>query len=142
MPAGRPPSGLNQVDRLDGSAESKRRLRVLLATLSGEVTLKDACARLGLGETRVLQLRELALQGALGALDPAPRGRPPKLPTADPERVATLEERLHELESDLKVERIRSDLAAADPRLLHYAARKKKARRRRKNGGNDDAPGA
>jgi transposase InsO family protein len=114
------------VDRLRGPAESKERLRVLLATLTGELTLKQACQRLGVGETRLLQLREQALQGALGALLPAPRGRPRQEPAPDPQREALLEERIHELEYEVCVERVRTEIALTEPKLLRRAAAKKK----------------
>src|SRR6516165_5326796 len=73
---GRTPSGPEVVERSEGSAAAKQRLRVLLEVLSGGCRLKEACERLGLKQARLGQLRRRALHGALGALEPRPGGRP------------------------------------------------------------------
>ena len=41
MTNGRPNKGLGHVDGLDADAAQKERLRVILATLSGELTVND-----------------------------------------------------------------------------------------------------
>lgn len=41
MPAGRPPKGRDQVDDLEGPEQQKRRLKVVLETLSGERTVRE-----------------------------------------------------------------------------------------------------
>lgn len=77
MRRGRPPEGLRHIDRLEGSEESKLRLRTILETLSGECTIAEACERLGLSEARLHQLRQAALEAALSGLAPGQPGRPP-----------------------------------------------------------------
>jgi len=53
------------VDRLDGPEELKWRLRVLLDTLAGRVSVAQACEELGVSESRLHELRRQALVGAL-----------------------------------------------------------------------------
>ena len=61
----RPPGGVGHVDRLDGPEELKWRLRVLLDTLAGRVSVAQACEELGVSESRLHELRRQALVGAL-----------------------------------------------------------------------------
>ena len=72
----RPPEGVGHVDRLDGPEDLKWRLRVLLETIVGSISVTQACEELGVSESRLHELRRQALVGALGALMPKPAGRP------------------------------------------------------------------
>src|SRR5436853_411814 len=58
---GRLPSGPEVVSRLDGSAEARERLRLILEVLAGTCRAQDACRLLGLSGTRLEQLRRRAL---------------------------------------------------------------------------------
>jgi hypothetical protein len=73
---GRPPSGPEFVDKLDGSPEAKQRLKVLLETLNGTCRVQEACGRLGIKEARFDQLRIELLQAAVSAAERRPAGRP------------------------------------------------------------------
>lgn len=75
MPAGRPTDGLRHIDSLEGSKDSKLRLKAIVATIMGEQRVVDACRALGLGSSRFHRLREQVLQAALAGLEPRPRGR-------------------------------------------------------------------
>lgn len=123
MGAGRPPRGLRQVERLEGSTERKERLRAILATLTGEATIAEACAQVGVSAARFHALRAQVLEGALSALTPGQSGRPRQAATASPSRVEELERQVHELQIELQAARVRTELALALPQLL----RKKKA---------------
>ena len=125
----RPPEGVGHVDRLDGPEDLKRRLRVLLDTLAGRVSVAQACDELGVSESRLHELRREALVGALGALMPKPAGRPATAQTT-PAREKELEGRIEELEVDLQAALVRTELALAMPELFRS---KKKHRRRKKN---------
>ena len=96
----RPNKGAAHVDDLKGSQRSKRRVKVILATLSGEMSVGDACKDLGVGPTQFANLREQMLQGALDALEPRPIGRPPVTATPTPADVEELEDQLIELASE------------------------------------------
>ena len=134
----RPPGGVGHVDRLDGPEELKWRLRVLLDTLAGRVSVTQACEELGVSESRLHELRRQALVGALGALMPKPAGRPSTAETAT-EREKDLEARIDELEVDLQAALVRTELALAMPELFRGGG-KKNRRRRKKNGTERLAP--
>jgi transposase-like protein len=133
----RPPEGVGHVDRLDGPEDLKRRLRVLLETLSGRVSVAQACEELGVSESRLHELRRQALEGALGALMPKPAGRPATAETTTA-REKELEGRIQELEVDLQAALVRTELALAMPELF----RSKKNPRRRKKPTGPAAPGS
>lgn len=115
----RPPDGLKHVDRLDGPKDLNRRLRLILATVTGELTIEQACAELGIERARLQVLRKRALYGARDALAPGQPGRPPKPPpAAETSRVAALEAQLKELEGQLIAARVREEIALTMPHLL------------------------
>lgn len=108
---GRLPSGLEYIDKLEGSAEEKERLKAILATMYGEKRLLEACAELGIGETRFHQLREAALQAALEAITRRPAGRPSLASLSEPEQVRRHAERIEELELALQEAQVREEIA-------------------------------
>jgi hypothetical protein len=143
MGAGRPPEGVNHVDRLEGPEELKERLRVILETLTGACSIPQACERLGVSESRLHDLRREALEGALGALMPHPAGRPASSLPAGAEREAELEARVKDLEVDLQAALVRTELALAMPHLFEGGSKKKGSHRRKKSrrGGGDRRAG-
>lgn len=104
--------------RMEGSDEAKRRLRVILETVSGRWTVAAACRELGISEARFHQLRDGALMGALEALEPAPAGRPPRERAEEDGQLRALEEEVKELRIDLRASQIREEIAAVMPHLL------------------------
>lgn len=122
---------------MEGPEDLKRRLRVLLDTLSGRVSVAQACEELGVSESRLHELRREALEGALGALMPKPAGRPATAETRTA-REKELEGRIQELEVDLQAALVRTELALAMPELF----RSKKNSRRRKKPTGPAAPGS
>ena len=115
MPAGRKPLGIReQVDRLSGSPAARERLRVVLANLAGEMTVKEACAALGIEESRFFELRQSSLQRWAKAMEPEKPGpRPGARDTPEQERIAELEHRIRHLELELKGTRLGVELARA-----------------------------
>jgi len=122
--AGRPPKKLDHVEGLQGTEEEKRRLRVALETLTGDLTVREACRQLGVSEARFHELRREALQGALDRLAPGQAGRPRRLEPASERRIRELETLVRELEMDLRTEEVRAEIALVMPETL----------RRKKNG--------
>jgi predicted ArsR family transcriptional regulator len=104
---GAKPLGAELVERLEGSGHAKERLKVMLLTLSGELTIPAACQRLGIHETRFHVQRATTLQAALGSLEPRPAGRPPQVLSAEEQRIAELEAQLGEARLDLQAAQIR-----------------------------------
>jgi hypothetical protein len=135
MARGRPLVGVDLVERLAGPRGQRRQLRILLGTIVGTLTIAQACAELGIGRTRLHQLRWRVLEGSFAALGPRARGRPPRPgPSAEMQQ---LQARIDELELALQTTALRSEIALTMPHLLDRAARKKKgaAFRRRTRGG-------
>jgi hypothetical protein len=132
---GRWPSGPEYIDQLQGAVEEKERLKTILATLSGDKRVLQACAELGIGETRFHQLRQTALQAALAALARRPAGRPRRVSSPESEQVRRQQQRLEELELAVQEAQVREEIALV---LAHGrggdaggAATEKKGRRPR-----------
>lgn len=126
----RPPEGPKAVEKLEGPEEAKQRLEVLLETLTGELSIAQACERLGIGEARFHVLRRQMLQGALEALEPAPAGRPRQVEAPEAARIRELEEQVRELKFDLRASLVRTELALTMPHLMRRA--ETRARRKKK----------
>ena len=142
MASGRPPKGLGHVDSLTGDAEEKKRLKTILATITGDLTVKEACERLGVSESWLHEIRRSALEGMLQGLAPRPPGRPAK--ERKPEEVERLEARVSWLEEELQVARLQTEVALWKPSLLKArpppqkkGSAAKRRRRRRHDGGKD-----
>jgi hypothetical protein len=108
---GRYPAGVDYVDKLDGAAADKGRLKAILQTLAGEARLLEVCDHLGIRATRFHQLRQRALQAALDALAPRPAGRPSLRVTPEAERIDALEQALAEKELQLHEALVRAEVA-------------------------------
>lgn len=120
------------MDRLEGPEESKRRLRVILQTLSGECSVAQACEVLEVSEARFHELRRLALQGAVAGLMPGRAGRPRTTPPPEgPSRLEELTEENRDLRMQLWAAEIREEIALTMPHLL---------RPRKKNGAKKSKP--
>jgi len=102
--------GPEVVDRLRGSEQAQQRVKAVLQTLSGELRVQEACARLHLSEQRFDELRLEAIQAAIDALETKPAGRPPRA-VADA-AIAALQQRVAELEGQLQAALLRAELAA------------------------------
>ena len=112
----RPGKGAEHVESLEGDRETKARLRAVLETIAGDLSVEEACRRLSLSPARFHELREEALLGALRALEPRAPGRP-AAPAPDPE-VTALRQRNAELERDLEAAHIRTEIAIVMPHVL------------------------
>lgn len=118
MRSGRPPLGSGHVVGLDGDRNQKKRLRVILETLSGELSVGEACARLAIGESRFHELRHRVLQCALDGLAPRPPGRRPKEVRVDPEELAFVRRENGWLREELELSRMRTEIALVMPEVL------------------------
>lgn len=117
MTMGRPNKGVGHVDGLDAATAEKDRLRAILETITGDLSVEDACARLGIHRAQFQDLRHRALQGAVTALQPGRPGRPPKQEAAE-EAIEQLRAEKAELEQELKLTRLRLELAIVLPEVL------------------------
>jgi transcriptional regulator with XRE-family HTH domain len=112
---GRHPQGVELVAKLSGSDQARERLQVILEVVAGRCRAQHACARLGLGEDRLRQIRKAALQGALEALEPKAAGRPRCREEVTAGRVAELEAQVAELGQELQLSRVREEVARILP---------------------------
>jgi hypothetical protein len=121
---GRYPQGPEYIDKLEGSNETKERLKAILETVYGEARMLEVCARLDIGETRFHQLRETALQAALQAIEPKPGGRPSRSTSAEAEQIRALQAEVDQLRHALHVAQLREEIALVLPRVqrTHDAA--------------------
>lgn len=129
MTRGRRPAKGSLVDRLQGSAEAKKRLRLVLETLTGDRSIPAAGALLGIGRRRFYDMRRQLLENALQSLELRPPGRPAQEET-EAGRVAQLEAEIQRLRTDLTAARVREEIALAMPHLLRRARKGKKPKTR------------
>ncbi len=115
---GRKPFGLRHLKKLAVSPLAKTRLEWLLKSLSGACTVPEACAALGITESRFHKLRGDWLQAAAQRLEPGRPGPRPEVVSAESEQVAALEERVRSLEVELRVSQVRAELAQALPHVV------------------------
>jgi transposase-like protein len=138
---GRRPAGPNYVDRLQGSALAKERLKIVLETMTGGLRVQDACTQLGICEQRFHQLREEAMRAALAGLEPGEPGRPARMPSPAEAQVRVLEERLADLDIELSLAKARAEIAVTLPAIVQPPEPEKKTRGRPKKPPRHRPPG-
>lgn len=112
---GRKPTGAKLLDKFSASPRAQARMRAILETVSGEKTIPEASAELGLGEAMFHRIRAEAMAAALGALEPKPMGRPRSATTAQPSVVAALEQENKDLKIALRAAEVPEHAALTDP---------------------------
>jgi hypothetical protein len=133
MARGRPPKGAELVDGLESSSQAKERLKVILQTIAGELSVVDACARLNVSEARFHELRSEALHAAAAHLEPKPVGRRPQQADAQAAETAALKEQIQELKIELRATQIREELAILMPGVLKPPKQTPEERRKQLN---------
>jgi len=121
------------VQNLDGSERAKRRLEVILATITGQMTIEQACDRLAIGQSRFYKLRTEVLEASLKHLEPRAMGRPAHVQTAEEARCEELQEQVERLEAELKISEVREEIARTMPHLAEDRERLKKRNPRRRS---------
>lgn len=104
---------------------------MVLASITGEMLVDEACDELDLGPTQFANLRRQVLLAGLEALQPRPVGRPRRAADVTPEQVQAMRQRIAELERDLTLLRSRLELSILP---LLEGPRRSKSRRRDKPG--------
>ena len=113
---GRPVQGPELVK--DGSEQAQQRLKVVLATLGGSMTIEQACDVLGIGRSAFHKLRSQFLARAPDLLEPRPRGRRREVLSEADQRIARLQQEIVQLKLELKAQQIREEIALVMPHLL------------------------
>lgn len=125
----RRPMGPKIAEHVDGSESAKARLEVILSTISGELSVAEACSKLGIGESAFHAMRASALQAAAESLEPKPAGRPTKPPpTEAEEKLLRAEQDLRIARVEVQAARLRQEIAAVMPSLLHRGSKKNRKR--------------
>ena len=107
------------VQQLAGSTQAKQRLQAILETISGRLTVKDACRQLGIAEAMFHRLRNRVLEAGLADLEPRPRGRPRRAVSQHEGHLTELQQRVAHLEDELQLAEVRLELARVLPRVVH-----------------------
>jgi len=124
---GRRPLAEAAVEQLSGSAHAKQRLMMILKTMRQELTVPEACEKLGIGETRFHAMRKQWLQESLQLLEPRRVGRRPAgSPVLEEGDVAQLERKVLELERELLVSDVRRQIEQTMPHLIKHPGKTKK----------------
>lgn len=115
---GRPIKGTDKIESLQGSADAKHRLKIIMQSVSGELTIEEACNELGMEKSAFYRMREKALSGALSSLEPKEVGRPRTQQSEDQEYIEDLEAAMQVMRIELEASRIREELAISMPHVL------------------------
>lgn len=115
--AGRKPTGPALVQSLDGSERAKQRLEAILETISGRLTIDEACERLAIKPSRFFKLRTEVLEASLKYLEPRPMGRPAHVQTAEEAQCDQLQQEVEQLQAELKLSGVREEIARTMPHL-------------------------
>lgn len=117
------------VDRTRASRETCERMKVILHTLSQELSVQDGCERIGVGRTRFQDLRRRMLDFAAEGLEERAAGRPRLQGSGRTreerrlaQRVVELERHVLQLEAEIEIahsgaaQAVRTRLAARGAR--------------------------
>lgn len=141
---GRKTKGPKLVEGWEGSGEARRRLRVILETVSGGKAVAEAARELGVSESRFHEMRAEALRAALADLEPRVAGRPSRQEDPKDRALAEKEAELRELRFQLRAAQLREELAILMPHVLKPRRGEKKpagSRPKRDRGPQEAGPG-
>lgn len=129
------------MDEIQGNRESKRRAKIILQTITGELSVKEACALLGVGATQFANLRTQGLKGLVDSFDPQPVGRPVAEQPASPPDPA-VQKHLTDLERENRILRAQVEVAALRREAVSRSKSRGKAAPRTPSPRSDAAGGA
>lgn len=124
MAMGRPNKGVEHVENLDADRYEKDRLKTILRTIGGELSVEAACEQLGIQRARFQEIRLACLQGAVGALAPGRPGRPPLRDAEHQAEVDELQQEIADLREQLRRQQIQLDLVTEVPSLAQRGEKK------------------
>jgi hypothetical protein len=136
---GRYPAGWEYLDQFDASTQAKQRFQATVEMLTGDCRVQEACARLGIGSTRLEQVRHDAVAGALAALERQRPGRKPRRVSELEAEVTHLRQQVVQLQAALEVATLRAEVAATLPRVGASAGKKTTPPRRQRTRGRPNS---
>lgn len=133
-PRGRPSDGSDMVDKLDvEDPDQRERLRAVLSTLTGEMTMEEAAASIGIGAEQLRRLRWRGLHGmadAVGISRPGPAPADDRVVYGDPAelsaRLEAQDREIRRLKVELEAQRVREEIEMTMPHVLDEDRRSKK----------------
>jgi len=93
----------------------KERLRLILQTITRELSVTEACEKLQIQRPRFAELRAMALQGGADALEPGVSGRPRKRDADRDQELEEIKAENERLQKELHTAEIRAALAGIIP---------------------------
>jgi transposase-like protein len=108
---GRYPLGLEVLDRAEGSAEAKKRARLIAGTISGAYRMHEVCAELGISQQRFQQLRHKMARIMVGSQERRAPGRKRRALSAEAQRIAELEAEIAALRQAVLTAQTREEIA-------------------------------
>ena len=135
---GRPTFGTQHVDKLNGSPTARERLRVVLETIAGTLSIDEACRQLGIGPSRFHDLRQELLQAAMDRADGRPGAQAAEAAAEHAVQVRGEVAALRAANDDLRIEleaaRIREEIAVVLPHLSRAEKKGRTTKGRRGSG--------
>lgn len=111
MVMGRPNKGVDHVDSCEGSRMAKQRAKIVLRTITGELSVHEGMGKIDIQRAQFAKLRNQMLQAAVSALEPGRPGRPRKHDAETDHRLGELSSKVADLEQKLEIERAKAKLA-------------------------------
>ena len=100
---------------------------MILKQMSGEISIREACNKLGIEKSAFHKLRSRLLDEMVESLEPRPAGRP-ATPKPDTKEIDELQKEVTQLKRKLKAAEVREELAT----VLQRVTPPKKTRWKRK----------
>jgi hypothetical protein len=122
---------------MEGDEEAKKRLKVILETLSGSKTIDEAAAELGIKAAMFHRLRYEWLEESMKLLLPKPLGRPRRRVAVESAELERARKEIESIRDELKKAHVREELSVALPPVMTRGREtEKKTKRFRKKQGN------
>jgi hypothetical protein len=118
------------VDTIEASPQARERAKVILLTLAGKCSVQSGCRQLGVGRTRLQDLRRRLLEAAVRVLEERAAGRPRIRVGRTCRQLATLRRRLVGLEHELRRTQAELDIARSEAGMAVTARLAAKGARR------------
>ncbi len=127
----RPTGGMKLLSGLSGSEGAKERFAAIVSTMTGEKSVSDVCAELGICEARFHEMRKEFLSGAVGLLEKRPAGRKPAA-EPEPDDLSRLRAENRRLRLEVEAQRIKTEIALVMPHVLKPPPSSKKTGSRKR----------
>jgi hypothetical protein len=122
---GRPHQGAELVEKLDEcSDEARQRLKVIVQTLAGEITVEQACEILNINRSAFNKLRSQFIANAAALLEPKKPGRKKREVSVEQMENQKLRAENERLKFQLKAQQLREEIGILMPHLLRKPVKK------------------